>query len=254
MQYLHGSQLSLTANLKVNPGRPPLLGGKELAPVPMRLRGEDTLSMKISDEAIIRKVLKANRFEILYIKFETNTVHIGVKNIKFRSQAQAVGRIASTLQRFTSDDITIANVSFYSQDLQLVSYRVDLEKIYKEQFNPIAIDKKISINHCRGPRILLGSNRKQRFTWGFGPYVTHRLFNPDLPFSMEAGAELEAGYQLMPGLKISGAIRKSVLTNLTENQQRSGSALPRVHTDWPSYDHAGQMVISTNSLFLISKI
>ena len=240
MQYLHGSQLSLTANLKVNPGRPPLLGGKELAPVPMRLRGEDTLSMKISDEAIIRKVLKADRFEILYIKFETNTVHIGVKNIKFRSQAQAVGRIASTLQRFTSDDITIANVSFYSQDLQLVSYRVDLEKIYKEQFNPIAIDKKNPSITAVDLEPLLGSNRKQRFTWGFGPYVTHRLFNPDLPFSMEAGAELEAGYQLMPGLKISGAIRKSVLTNLTKNQQRSGSALPRVHTDWPSYDHAGQ--------------
>ena len=102
----------------------------------MRLRGEDTLSMKISDEAIIRKVLKADRFEILYIKFETNTVHIGVKNIKFRSQAQAVGRIASTLQRFTSDDITIANVSFYSQDLQLVGYQLDLEN-HKEQLTQL---------------------------------------------------------------------------------------------------------------------
>ena len=90
-------------------------------------------------------------------------MHIGVKNIKFRSQAQAVGRIASTLQRFTSDDITIANVSFYSQDLQLVSYRVDLEKIYKEQFNPIAIDKNPSITAV-DLEPLLGSNRKQRFT------------------------------------------------------------------------------------------
>ena len=38
-QYLHGSQLSVTAHVSVNPERPPLLGGKELAPVPMRLRG-----------------------------------------------------------------------------------------------------------------------------------------------------------------------------------------------------------------------
>ena len=37
-QYLHGSQVSMTAHVSVNPGRPPLLGGKELAPVPMRLR------------------------------------------------------------------------------------------------------------------------------------------------------------------------------------------------------------------------
>ena len=39
-QFLHGSQLSITAHISVNPGRPPLLGGKELAPVPMRARSE----------------------------------------------------------------------------------------------------------------------------------------------------------------------------------------------------------------------
>ena len=42
-QYLHGSQVSVTAHVSVNPERPPLLGGKELAPVPMRLRGESAL-------------------------------------------------------------------------------------------------------------------------------------------------------------------------------------------------------------------
>ena len=29
-QYLHGSQLSVTANVNINPSRPPFLGGKEL--------------------------------------------------------------------------------------------------------------------------------------------------------------------------------------------------------------------------------
>ena len=37
-QYLHGNQLSVTAHINVNPDKPPLLGGKELAPVPMRLK------------------------------------------------------------------------------------------------------------------------------------------------------------------------------------------------------------------------
>ena len=30
------------------------------------------------------------------------------------------------------------------------------------------------------------------------------------------------------------------MTNLTENQRRSNSSLPRVHSDWPLYDLAGQ--------------
>ena len=41
LQHLHGSQISLTAQVAVNPNRPPLLGGMELAPVPMRLRGKE---------------------------------------------------------------------------------------------------------------------------------------------------------------------------------------------------------------------
>ena len=42
-QYLHGSQISVTAQVITNPARPPLLGGKDLAPVPMRLRGGNAL-------------------------------------------------------------------------------------------------------------------------------------------------------------------------------------------------------------------
>ena len=80
----------------------------------------------------------------------------------------------------------------------------------------------------------------KRLTWGLGPYVTHRLFNPDLPLSIETGIEIQSGYQLTNGLKISGALRKSVLTNLTDNERRSNSDLPRVHSDWPLYDFAGQ--------------
>ena len=54
-QYLHGSQLSFTANVKINPSRPPLLGGKELAPVPMRMRGDGAQPIKLNDEIIIRR-------------------------------------------------------------------------------------------------------------------------------------------------------------------------------------------------------
>ena len=239
-QYLHGNQLSFTANLKVNPGRPPLLGGKELAPVPMRLRSKDALPVEKSSENIIRKVLQADRFEIYYLKIAGDTVKIGLNNTKFRSTTQAIGRVASTLQRFTSDQVKIAYISLYSFDLQAASYRVDLQKITKEQFSLSTPTKKnpsikaIDLHHPQSTK------NERRFTWSLGPYVAHRLFNPQMPLSMEMGIEAAAGYQIAPRLKISGAVRKSVFTNLTKNKRRSNSVLPRVHSDWPLYDIEGQ--------------
>ena len=241
-QYLHGTQLSFTANVKVNPNRPPLVGGKELAPVPMRLRSASSLPVKESDEAVIRKVLMADRFEIHYLKFKTDTVHIGLTNTKFRSNAQATGRVTSTLQRFTSDAIKFAKISFYSQNLRSGVFRVDLEKVTKLQFNPLAEDENNpSFTQIDTDLNTIGwVDNNQRLSWGLGPYFAHRLFNPDLPLSMETGVEFAASYQFAPRLKISGSIRKSVLTNLTDNKRRSNSLLPRVHSDWPLYDLAGQ--------------
>ena len=63
-QYLHGSQFSLTAHVAVNPNRPPLAEGMELAPVPMQ-QGESTYSQ--SDETTIRKVL-ANGSKFIDLK------------------------------------------------------------------------------------------------------------------------------------------------------------------------------------------
>ena len=59
-QRLHGSQASLTAQITANPRRPPLLGGKELAPVPMRLRGTKSASLQQSNQYLIKKVLAAD--------------------------------------------------------------------------------------------------------------------------------------------------------------------------------------------------
>ena len=73
-------------------------------------------------------------FEIQSLDFDDGTVNIEVKNTKFRSTAQVAGRVASTLQRFTADDIQIAYISFHSNGLKTASYRVNLKQITSEQF------------------------------------------------------------------------------------------------------------------------
>ena len=241
LQHLHGAQTSVTAKVAINPNRPPFKGGKELAPVPMRLRSPDALPKTNSNDGIIRKVLAADRFEIHTLSIIDETATIVVTNNKFRSTAQAVGRISSTLQRFTSDKVKFAKISFYSMGLRTATFHVDLEKINREQFDP-------TVRNVNSPSIFAidegaspENDIENKFIWGVGPYFSHRLFNPDLPLSMETGIEIQAGFQLLRGLKVSGSMRKSVLTNLTKNKRLdSGSPLPRVHSEWPLYDMAGQ--------------
>ena len=253
-QYLHGSKVSLTANVTVNPARPPLLGGKDLAPVPMRMRGKDAPLVHDTDETIIKKVLQADRFEVYYLNFEPDTVHIGVENTKFRSTAQSIGRVTSTLQRFTSDEVKFAKISFYSHDLRIASYFVDLEKVIEQQFNPVEAYENNQSIEATDLETIKWTHDKPRFTWGIGPYVAHRLFNPDLPLSVETGIQITVSNQLAPGVKISGTVRKSLLTNLTDNKRRSNSVLPRVHSDWPLYDFGGQSGHIHALLFPISLI
>lgn len=239
-QYLYGSQVSLSGHIALNPGRPPVKGGKELAPVPMRFREQGTQTLKVSNKQTIRNVLAADKFIIHRLKIDDDSIRVDLTNTKFRSNAQAVGRVSSTLQRFTSDNIEKAYISFHNLGIQVATYRVDLNEITQNQFTlSPSYENQSAIIPIDIPASSFFANQN-RFSWGIGPYFGHRLFNPDLPLSAEAGIELSGGFNFTPGLKFVGAVRKSVLTNLTDNERRSNSVLPRVHSDWPLYDFAGQ--------------
>ena len=206
----------------------------------MRLRGETNLPFKKSNEEIIRRVLIADKFEIHYLKIDDVDVKAVITNTKFRSTAQAIGRVASTLQRFTSDNIKFAEISFVKQGLRTATYRVDLDGITIEQISSDSAYKSQKTIKAIDLNSGAYTSHRKKLTWGLGPYFSHRLFNPDLPLSMEVGLELKSAYYITPRLRLSGALRKSFLTNLTDNRRRSNSVLPRVHSDWPLYDFAGQ--------------
>lgn len=239
-QYLYGSTASVTANFSLNPMRAPHDAGRETAPVPFRLRGDSAPVMEQSDEATIRKVFEVDGFEVLSLKQNIDYIRVDLENTKYRSIAQALGRATSTLQRFTSDEIKRAIIVFYKDDLQLSSYTVDLESVNVEQFGLPSEDPYIIAEDVE--KLDTDSPLRNQFSWGLGPYITHRLFNPDLPLSVELGAELSAKYKVTPKLILDGAFRKSVLTNFTENK-RLGAAygnVPVVQSDWGYYDIEGQ--------------
>ena len=239
-QYLYGSELALTASIFLNPNRPPNRAGLELAPVPMRQRNIESKAHKSSDKKTIYKVLEVDGFQIKNYQQTEDLVRIDVVNTKFRSVTQAVGRIVSTLQRFTSDDVKQAEIVFHLNNLQLISYKVRFDNIESEQFG--VFDSKISAKNFSVTNTeKFAYNVDNRFKWGIGPYFEHRLFNPDMPVTLETGVEFTGKLKVISNLDLVGSARKSVLTNLTKNNRLdSFSVLPRVHSDWGYYDIHGQ--------------
>ena len=101
----------------------------ELAPVPMRMRSKNLAKISKTDFVTIRKVLEYDKFKILNFTEKKDQIRVDLLNRKFRSTAQAVGRVTSTLQRFTSDEIKNALIIFYKNDVEVASYSIDLEFI-----------------------------------------------------------------------------------------------------------------------------
>ena len=99
-----------------------------------------------SNEKVIKTVLEADSFELHKLTIIDDKVSVSVTNTKFRSTAQAIGRVASTLQRFTADYVKFADIHFYSNDLNVANYRVNLDAVTTDQFNPRPLgDKNSSI-------------------------------------------------------------------------------------------------------------
>ena len=241
-QYLHGTTFSIRADMVINPKRPIYGAGLELAPVPMLDRSIEKNEVLKTNESLIRKVLEYDEFEIIEIEENENTLKIDLENRKFRSVSQAVGRVTSTLQRFSNKKIKHAIVVFHRKGLQVASYKIALDTVSQQQVATYQIyANKAAI---KATDVKITSKQKiigERLTWGIGPYFTHRFFNPDLPLSAETGLEVSLGYKITQNFRVESSIRKSVFTNLTQNKRLdSGSVLPRVHSDWGYYDLAGQ--------------
>ena len=132
-QYLYGSTVSLGANIHLNPKRPPNGNGKELAPVPMRQRAIKGGPWAETNIAAIKNVLEADEFLVTGMALETDHIRVDLENKKFRSTAQALGRVISTLQRFSGDEVEYAVIVFTDSRLPLAAYRVDLQTIGKHQ-------------------------------------------------------------------------------------------------------------------------
>ena len=241
-QYLHGSTIAFGANLQLNPKRSETGNGFDKAPLPLRKRDIQNPLISKTDTSAIKEILEADQFLINEIRLKPNHIIIEVENKKFRSNAQALGRISIALQRLTSDQTEYADIVILSEHYPTASYRLNLQELsnYQKSFKKLSDFEKVIIPQPTPASINYSDIKNPKFKTTIGPYLDYRLFDPNQPFRGEIGLMLGLNYRLPGNFAISGAIKKSLITDLDENIRYSDSILPHVHSDFSIYDETGQ--------------
>lgn len=252
---LHGSELALGATLTLNPRvRMPVSGTEKNAPA-VRVRPADLRAAASwgTDEETLRDRLKDAGITLNGYDVRADTVaRVRYTNDSFRSEAQAMGRVA----RILSAELPAAIETFVLEPVQAgiplsstTLQRADLER-FENRATGAAEIKARSTTVDAGPAdgLTYVANTDPAFTWGLGPFVNLIVFNGDAPVQLDFGLDLKASYTIRPDLVLRANLRQSLRDIPLADETEAENDLQNVRTDGRFYGRDGHPVIQTLTL------
>jgi hypothetical protein len=265
-QFLQGEAFGFSAHLPLNPRKPPMQGDISPAPIPVLVRGDAAASWagSISQDAIP----EARRTEVLRVLLENeglvlqataiqdSTARVRVRNKRYDSEAQAIGRAArvlafampSRIETFeievTRNGVPMSRVTLRRSMLERLDYAPDAiaQSLAETRISPGADD------------VALDLLPFDRFTWNIGPYLGLSLFDPDNPVRADGGIQASARYAFSPSFAVSGAVRGKLVGNRDDVTRQSNSTLPRVRSNRNLYDQASDVWVQRLTLDHFGKL
>ncbi len=218
--YLYGAEAAIGVTFDLNPRVRALVSGVEKAPLPVRTRGNPnaaaswagTLPTPATDA--LRAALAADGIRLLGAEVTGSTVRVRYSNDKYRSEAQAQGRVARILTQVMPDGIGRFTLEPVQSGMALSATtlsRADLETLENRPDAAAQLLARAEITDAAVAAPAAVANDAPAFTWGLGPYSELTLFNGDAPVQVDVGLDLRARYEFQPNLILSGGVRQSLL-------------------------------------------
>ena len=250
LRYLYGSEIGVQFTYALNPKKPRFGSGLDTAPPPIlpRIAGRGQEPIDFSGPAFARTASTALAQEGIALdglQADGKTLRIQIRNDRYGTSVQAVGRAARVLTRIAPASVENFDIRLAAEGAPVTSVvlrRSDLEKL---EFHPVAPDL-LRVNTSivdatqSLPRI---EGRYPVLTYGFEPYLTPSLFDPDEPLRLDFGVALKGRYEPAPGLVFSGRLHQKLAGNLDSGTRVSTSVLPRVRSESYLYYKGGDTTI-----------
>lgn len=252
LAYVYGSEVAVRGTILLDPTERSTGTGLDSAPVPVAVRGADARAARtwdrtaIPDSALtsaLDQVLALDGIVLLGVELQDREVRVRYENTRYRSEAQAMGRISRVLTQVMPGSVEVFRLEPVRDGIpvsQAVIRRSDVEAL---ENRPGATEESFAraTFGAAGPNDGLSDTGgfDGGFKWGISPYLELSLFDGDNPVRGEVGLEFSARYDITPNLTFSGSVRQSVYSGFDDAGSISPSTLPAVRRDRVIYSVEG---------------
>ncbi|MEO0929256.1 MAG: YjbH domain-containing protein [Pseudomonadota bacterium] len=258
---LYGSEIALSGSFTLNANERPSMSGFEKAPAPVNARTDAQLRETVWDkeaappaglQAATEALLDIEGLTLRGLDVTDTTARIRYSNSRYRSHAQAMGRVARMMTQVMPPSVETFVLEPEARGIPLSSVTVsrrDLEELENRPGAAATLLERAEMSDTalRPPL----QNRRpvdERFSWGLGPYLSINPFSSDGSIAVDAGLSLSARYAITPQLVASGAITQSVLPADKDDPAADTDDIPNVRTDGGAYGDDGVPVLQRLTL------
>jgi hypothetical protein len=259
---LNGESFGVSGSFFLNANNRPAMSGIESAPAPINprtaaQRQATTWDRVAIPEPALRAALlatfEAEGVTLLGLELTDRTARVRIVNKRYRSDAQAMGRIARMMTQVLPASIETFIIEQQARGIGLSAVRIsrsDLEALETRSGAAQALLARSEFTDA-GPNdgIVPAKTDVAAFSWGLSPYFRIDPFGNAGGVAIDAGLSLGASYRLTPQLILSGAIVQSLTRNDPADPGVDATPdLPNVRTDGGFYGDDGVPVLQSLTL------
>lgn len=262
-------------------------------PQPIPAVPADAAPIERTDYSGIQQQLISDGYQNIKLTDSTDGIHLNVSHPRISQPGRVAGRAARVLDRYSADSISRFHITLAESELPLLEYVVsdrgqmrrffrfekewvDFESSFAAS-QPIKEEKpgltlpsmtiipdsaasasaKVEVTGEEGHFVALKQEDSLRNSWRIIPFNLSVFFNdPSGAFHYDIFATAGMERRLHPGVTFKGALRLTLLEDVSEVTQDSNSLLPHVRTDVAQYKKEGPFKLDSvlvNKLFHVDR-
>lgn len=249
--YLYGSEFGVTAQIQMNP-RHPATKMQVPAPTPVVPRSTwaqeqalwseawaESRSARVKARDLLAEALKQDGLILESVTLEGTRAEARIRNTRYGSESLALGRTARAMARTLPPSVETFRIVPTARGLGLGAVELRRSDLEALEFTPEAADALWAVTGVQDAGVasaeaLVSEELYPSFSSSISPYASPSYFDPSVPFRIDLGVDLKAGYSPAPGWHIGGTIRQRVWGNVADGRP-GNSRLQPVRTDAREY-------------------